>query len=123
MIVNRYSIIIIFVFFAFGLYGQSNPDYSVFLIGDAGEPSIINSPQINSLGSQLKKMGSNSSIVFLGDNIYPRGMPSEDEKYRTTAEAIIEGQLVIAKNYDGNVFVIPGNHDWDKGKRNGVFTK
>lgn len=105
------------------LVGQSlQPRYSVFLIGDAGEPSVINSPQINLLKSQLQQAGGNSTVIFLGDNIYPKGMPSYDDPYRETAEEIIMGQLSITKNTAGRVFIIPGNHDWEKGKKNGVYT-
>ena len=105
------------------LVGQSlQPRYSVFLIGDAGEPSVINSPQINLLKSQLQQAGGNSTVIFRGDNIYPKGMPSYDDPYRETAEEIIIGQLSITKNTAGRVFIIPGNHDWGKGKKNGVYT-
>ena len=97
------------------------PRYSVFLIGDAGEPSIINSPQINLLKSQLLQAAGNSAVIFLGDNIYPKGMPSYDDSERQKAEKIIVGQLSITKNTAGRVFVIPGNHDWDKGKKDGVY--
>ncbi len=120
MFLNRYLALVVLLMISSALFGQSKPDYSIFLVGDAGEPSIINSPQMKSLSNHLKIMGSNSSVVFLGDNIYPRGMPSEDDNYRITAEAIINAQLDAAKNLGGNVFVIPGNHDWEKGKKNGM---
>lgn len=101
--------------------GQEQPEYSIFLMGDAGEPSIVGSPQIETM--HLQMLGSpNSTALFLGDNIYPKGMPSEDHKFRTTAEAIVQGQLAVADGYEGNIFVVPGNHDWEKGNKEGAFT-
>ncbi len=103
------------------VYSQTQPSYSLFLMGDAGESTIINSPQINSMRTQMLQMQTQSSLIFLGDNIYPKGMPSEDDKFRQTAESIIKGQLDVAEGYFGNVFMVPGNHDWDKGHNEGNF--
>ncbi len=104
------------------VFGQTEkPYYSVFLVGDGGEPTIINSPQINTLRSQVEVAGKSSTVIFLGDNIYPTGMPSYDDDRRPEAEQIISGQLSAVKDVAGNVYVIPGNHDWEKGKKNGVY--
>ena len=104
-------------------YAQSDrPIYSIFLMGDAGEQSIVASDQILSMRAQMLGMQSKSSVIFLGDNIYPRGMPSEDDKYRGIAESIIRGQLDAAEGYQGDVFMVPGNHDWEKGHKEGLFT-
>ena len=56
------------------VYSQTRPSYSLFLMGDAGEPTIINSPQINSMRTQMLQMQTQSSVIFLGDNIYPKGI-------------------------------------------------
>jgi len=123
-VLNRILILEIFFLLAglSSVFGQTEkPYYSVFLVGDGGELSIINSPQLNTLRSQVEVAGKNSTVIFLGDNIYPTGMPSYDDKYRLEAEKIITGQLSAVKDVAGNVYVIPGNHDWEKGKKNGVY--
>jgi hypothetical protein len=59
------------------------------------------------------------SIIYLGDNIYPNGLPEIGHPDRERAEQIMLGQLEILNGFSGQVYVIPGNHDWDKGKRDG----
>lgn len=52
--------------------------HQVFLIGDAGggdENHPKNTLQL--LGKQLEKANQNSSIIFLGDNSYPHGLPKK----------------------------------------------
>ncbi|MCB0628330.1 MAG: BamA/TamA family outer membrane protein [Saprospiraceae bacterium] len=86
----------------------------VFLIGDAGEAALEPlEPNFKLLASQLRKAGENSTVVFLGDNIYPAGMPAADDPDRERAEAQLNAQLGIVKSYPGNVYFIPGNHDWN----------
>lgn len=44
-------------------------------------------------------------LWFLGDNIYPKGMPTEKgSKERKLAEEKITFQLEIAKNFKGKLF-------------------
>ena len=101
-------------------FAQSKPNYSVFLIGDAGEPNMNdNNLVINTLQYQIKEVGKNSSVIFLGDNIYPKGLVNVNESGRKEAEQAIIQQLNILKNYEGKPFIIPGNHDWQQGGKNG----
>ena len=100
----------------------SGLQYTVYLIGDAGEPSQSDQePTFRLLETMLNNEGEQSSIIFLGDNIYPAGLPkSSDEDKREEAEAKLNEQLDILKNYQGQVFFIPGNHDWNHWKAGGL---
>ncbi len=99
---------------------QKTSNYSVFLIGDAGEPQKSpNDLVLGSLQKQLSKAGKNSSIIFMGDNIYPVGLVNEDDVSRKDAEGKLIEQLNVLKNYEGKPFIIPGNHDWQQGGKNG----
>ncbi|MDX2301578.1 MAG: metallophosphoesterase [Microscillaceae bacterium] len=95
--------------------------HTVFLIGDAGKPSLEKTePTFKLLQKQLLEAGSKSTIAFLGDNIYPKGLPdSSDIKKRLEAEKYLIEQLKILDNYTGNVIFIPGNHDWAQGRHYG----
>ncbi|SHI55655.1 Outer membrane protein assembly factor BamA [Mesonia phycicola] len=85
-----------------------------FLIGDAGYSNMGSS----SLGVQAFKYFIDSSdtkntyAVFLGDNIYPAGMPGKEDPLRKQSESRIDAQINALENYDGNILFIPGNHDW-----------
>ncbi|WP_025762312.1 metallophosphoesterase [Dyadobacter tibetensis] len=88
--------------------------HTMYLIGDAGNDSPENkAPVLSYLKEILSQEVSNSSVLFLGDNIYPSGMPpSEDSANRAIAEFRLSSQLEIIKDFKGRPIFIPGNHDW-----------
>ena len=99
--------------------GES-PVYTVYFVGDAGKNHKDGRNLVFSLlADQLAGEKEESAVVFLGDNIYPKGMPGKGHKHRKEAEAILSRQLETVKSFPGKVFMIPGNHDWKKGKRSG----
>src|SRR5690606_5975586 len=51
-------------------------------------------------------------VVFLGDNIYPSGLPDVDENGRENAENSLNAQIKSVKDFKGKTVFIPGNHDW-----------
>jgi hypothetical protein len=110
----------LFLFFlsVSSLLGQS-PRYTLFLLGDAGAPSL-NRPDatLQLLQSQLERTPQ-STLVILGDNIYQQGMPDEETHARANAEARITAQLTMLEKYRGQVYILPGNHDWKRGKTGG----
>ncbi len=93
--------------------------HTMYLIGDAGNSSKDEvAPAIKLLETKLKTADKNSSVIFLGDNIYPNGMPRKSEgKEYDLAKHRIDVQLDILKDYDGRILFLPGNHDW---KENGL---
>jgi predicted MPP superfamily phosphohydrolase len=94
--------------------------YSVFLIGDAGAPSLIQADHnLELLRSQLLKAGKRSAVFFLGDNIYPKGMPRTTDALHEVAEKRLLQQLKTLKDYEGKICFISGNHDWNKGREGG----
>lgn len=95
---------------------KSENDFKIFLVGDAGNADEIQSQHtLNFLKNKLDSADQNSMLIFLGDNIYPLGMPKEGDKDYALARQKMENQLVITKNFKGKTLVIPGNHDWYHG--------
>lgn len=90
----------------------------VIFIGDAGE---INFQQeaILSLAAELV-IKDRTKVLFLGDNVYPRGMglPGSEEEAETAA--ILRSQYEPMRAKGAPVYFIPGNHDWDKSGREGL---
>ena len=99
---------------AFTALSQNSPIHSVFLVGDAGEPG--ENPVLTMLRKELDKAGANSSVIFLGDNIYPKGLPPVGHKLRPLAEEAINNQINSVKGSPGKKIFIPGNHDWAQGR-------
>ena len=90
--------------------------HTMFLIGDAGDAGLVEHDSVvNQLKLHLADAPSNSSVIFLGDNNYPSGVPPKSKKeLRKAAETNLEAQLSSLDNFDGLKVFIPGNHDWDK---------
>lgn len=88
--------------------------HTMYLVGDAGDatPEAM-PPVLTYLNSVLPAESKNSSIIFLGDNIYEYGMPpKEDSVKRKMGEYRITAQLAILDQFKGRPVFVPGNHDW-----------
>ncbi|UYZ62678.1 metallophosphoesterase [Hymenobacter weizhouensis] len=97
--------------------------YSIFLIGDVGKPEFEakgGEPSLNYLRKQILAAGAKSATVYLGDNIYEYGMPEQGAADRKESERRIVDQLKVLRNYAGEKYMIPGNHDWKQGRRGAV---
>lgn len=110
----KYCLNFIFLICSFSVFAQESTPYLVYLIGDAGEDTIPGKALL-----QLKEqliLNPNSSVVFLGDNVYPSGLKKDSKE----SVLHLESQLQILKEYKGQVYFIPGNHDWQAQKRKGL---
>ena len=67
----------------------------------------------------IEKKEENLAIVFLGDNIYPRGLPDPSHRLRRISEERLKAQLNLFNDFRGKVYYLSGNHDWNKGKKDG----
>lgn len=85
---------------------------TLFLIGDAGEPNPRQSEAaLDSLTVQASAAPGRSIIVFLGDNVYPNGIPEEGRAEWADARRRLEAQVNAVPMGTRAIF-IPGNHDW-----------
>jgi predicted phosphodiesterase len=98
------------------------PEFTFYLIGDAGEPEKGDMSDVfKILSSDLKNADDdNSAVLFLGDNIYPHGLPDVGDKLRDDAEWRLKKQFEIFNEYKGRVIFLPGNHDWKEGDPEGL---
>lgn len=89
---------------------------AIILIGDGGAEQVINlRDQIHALTTQ----GIPATVIFLGDNIYPKGMPDKLSPDRPEAERRLMEQLDLAAGAE-RIYVVPGNHDWKNGHHDGL---
>ncbi len=89
--------------------------HTFYLIGDAGlSPMGDMNPALRMFKNKLDKADKNSTAIFLGDNIYPAGLPDpkKDAMAYKTAGNHLDAQLETLQNYKGRPLFIPGNHDW-----------
>ncbi len=85
-----------------------------YLVGDAGYAKMSESTEGLSILNKVLDTAKtkNDHLIFLGDNIYQKGMPKKDSPNRTLAEYRIDAQVESVKAFKGKVVFIPGNHDW-----------
>lgn len=86
----------------------------LYLIGDAGYPDPGGEPMLLALSRVIRARGPERAVVaFLGDNIYPDGMPDDDSGMRAEAERILQAQLDVPVKTGARGIFVSGNHGWD----------
>jgi len=107
-------------------------EHRLILIGDAGDPDHAGEPNLRLLAQQVQQMPERTTVVFLGDNVYERGMPTVDDDTiaeeageilaapiidisddREEAERQIDAQIDAVRGSPARAIFLPGNHDWD----------
>jgi len=110
-------------FFASEIRAQGKENavvHSLFLVGDAGEPYVKDSPLGNVLREKIRQAGENSAVLFLGDNVYPRGLPPHHSKKYARAESALRTQVEFVQGLETKTIFIPGNHDWGHWGKKGL---
>lgn len=88
----------------------------LILIGDAGEPKEPE-PVLTAARLWAERQRGRTTVVFLGDNAYPRGLT---EGRRADAERRLARQIDAFAGSGAAVTFVPGNHDWDKSDDEGL---
>jgi hypothetical protein len=88
---------------------------TVFLIGDGGKPARSGEPVLIALRRDVAPLGSRATVVFLGDNVYPSGLPGPGAPDRAEMERRLDDQVDAVRDTGARVVFIPGNHDWKHG--------
>lgn len=91
-------------------------NHKFILIGDAGNADEPRGERnLEFVRTQIQSSDKNTTVLFLGDNIYPRGLPDSLNIHRKEAENKINKQLDLVSGFKGNTVFIAGNHDWYSG--------
>ncbi|MFL5810239.1 MAG: BamA/TamA family outer membrane protein [Flavisolibacter sp.] len=102
-----------------GLAQADTLNQRVFLLGDAGTLRGDTHPVIDWLKKNVNWNDEKNSIIFLGDNVYPLGLPLQGDPTYAESKRILDYQISLVKGKKGKAFFIPGNHDWRNGKLGG----
>ncbi|WP_300602059.1 BamA/TamA family outer membrane protein [Niabella sp.] len=100
-----------------GMQAQDSVQNRLILIGDAGEINPHQSEVITTAAGKI--LDQRTTVLFLGDNIYPNGMPLKDAAAINAAEKILAAQYKPMLQKGAKVIFVPGNHDWDRMGRQG----
>ena len=93
-------------------------DTRIYLIGDAGGPAE-REPVLMALADDIAAVPDRSWVVYLGDNLYPRGLPDSAADDRAEGERRLRAQITAVVDAGARGFLILGNHDWDRGGERG----
>src|ERR1700682_1070014 len=99
-------------------FSQDSIINRIVLIGDGGELSHGKHPVADAV-KKLIPMDARTTIVYLGDNLYSNGLPDDQVNTYKTVKEVLDSQLSIADNTPARIYMIPGNHDWKNGSRDG----
>ncbi len=98
---------------------SSRLDQRLILIGDTGELDDAQ-PALAAFASEAGRDPGRTIAVFLGDNIYPRGLPAPgevadpDTDEAEQALRILQQQVEVIERAGVRSVFVPGNHDWDR---------
>lgn len=97
------------IFFPFTTHSEVlKPVESLILVGDAG---ASNKSYMRFLQQEAEKTAA-TTVVFLGDNVYPRGIPAREDPKYDEAKKLLLLQAKPFINSTARAFFVPGNHDW-----------
>lgn len=90
----------------------------IVLIGDAGEIDAGQAHVIRHAAGNVLK--GKTTVLFLGDNIYPDGMALSGSADVERTRDVIRSQFQPMREKGGRVYFLPGNHDWDHSRPLGL---
>lgn len=94
------------------LHGQDSIRYRMIFIGDAGEMNEGQKEVISQASNLI--IANKTTVMYLGDNIYPRGMGLPGSRQEEATRQILQSQYMPMRSKGAPVYFVPGNHDWDK---------
>jgi predicted MPP superfamily phosphohydrolase len=104
--------------FSFENYPSDTTRTRIYLIGDTGKKAVLSKNYKRF--STFISADTPSCVLYLGDNVYPKGIRPEGDKNHAMDVEKMKIQLRLLKNHRGQMYMIPGNHDWQMGKSKGL---
>ncbi len=90
----------------------------LILIGDAGSLVKGEAAVIHSVKNKFF-FDEKTTVIYLGDNLYDHGLPDETYQYYSDIKSALDSQINLTQGTQARTIMIPGNHDWANGKREG----
>ncbi len=90
----------------------------VLLFGDAGLPQK-EEPVLQTLEVWSGQQPHRTTVVFLGDNVYEKGILSPEDPGHAQSVGYLRAQVDVIRRSGARAFFVPGNHDWGKGGERG----
>jgi hypothetical protein len=115
-----YFLMVLLVLVHSGLRAQTTDTIvqRIILIGDAGQLTNGRHPVVDAVKKNIP-LDNKTVVLYLGDNLYKTGLPDVQNITYAAARAVLDSQVSVADGTPAKVYMIPGNHDWLNGGRDG----
>jgi len=117
---NLYLSILILFSSVTGFCQQDSVMQRLIMIGDAGELKNGRQPELELVSRLYSLKDSGTTVIYLGDNIYPVGLPDRQSPTYEAKKKILDLQIDLLNGKGAKGVIIPGNHDWMKGRPGGL---
>ena len=94
------------------VHAQDSIRHRVIFIGDAGEIDKAQKAVIPEAAAHI--LTGKTTVMYLGDNVYPKGMGLPGSPEENTTQQILRSQFQPMRSKGATVYFVPGNHDWDR---------
>lgn len=117
---NKIFLLAILACLAFrtSLAQRDSLSHRIILIGDAGEQKNNVHPELEFIKKSFP-LDKNTTVIYLGDNIYPQGLPSRYASNYLEKKQILDSQINVVSGKEATAYFVPGNHDWMQGRKGG----
>ncbi|WP_443939340.1 BamA/TamA family outer membrane protein [Pedobacter sp. MW01-1-1] len=115
--IKKFTLSIFLIVLTIRLFAQE-VKYRVILFGDAGEMNVRQDIDLKNAAKQV--IPQKTTVLYLGDNIYPTGMGLPGSSEQETTQNILKSQFEPMRSMGAAVYFLPGNHDWDKSGPDGL---
>ena len=90
----------------------------IVLIGDGGQLTKGKHLVADAVRRNIP-LDEKTLVLYLGDNLYRIGLPDDAYIGYQDAKSVLDSQLSVVENTPARVIMIPGNHDWNNGGKDG----
>jgi Calcineurin-like phosphoesterase len=93
---------------------EKTVEKTFYLVGDAGKsPMGGMSKGLTVFKNFISNKNTEGTFtIFLGDNIYPDGLPPKSSADWDRASYMLDAHIKSTADFKGTLYFIPGNHDW-----------
>jgi hypothetical protein len=95
----------------------------LYLIGDAGDADVktaVLEQLENDIAAVSSGGGGTPVVAFLGDNVYGAGIRDAGDPGFREDSVRLETQIDVLRNTGARGVFVPGNHDWARGRSDGL---
>ena len=89
------------------------PAHTIYMFGEMGRSAIAENPLSKHIEKALTEADEQSTAIFMGSHLYPKGLSGKSKSGRPAQEAELRDKFSLVKDYKGRLVFLAGEHDWE----------